>query len=322
MKNKIKNDMLQISKKREEVEFYVEGDKIDKKLTYISRLFSKTSNKIYEHYVITRIWHLLNNDEIEIIGQQYVKLGDKYALTDMYFPQFDIHVEVNEPAHYLEIDKIQSDLRRNESIIKISNHQLIVIDCRNRMEKIHKEIDELVIKIKNLMVDQIEKGIFEPWNPKQNQDPKYWKEKNIIKVSDKIHLNKIEDICALFEADFNKTKRGFLRRGAISHPQNKNIVIWWPSNKSRQSWENEYNNENKIMIEINTNEEKNTSHINNLITANETRLMFYYYTDFLGFTSYRFKGVYKLDIGESEKEKKAIWKKIADTFNLKTLELN
>ena len=30
------------------------------------------------------------------------KTVDKYALTDVFFPQFGIHVEINEPPHYSE----------------------------------------------------------------------------------------------------------------------------------------------------------------------------------------------------------------------------
>lgn len=70
------------------------------KLDYITRLFQKTSKKAIEHYVLTRLWHLLNDYEIEMLPQQYVnRHADKYALTDVYFPQVKLHVEVNERAH-------------------------------------------------------------------------------------------------------------------------------------------------------------------------------------------------------------------------------
>lgn len=294
---------------------------MDYKLTYISRLFQKTSNKIYEHYIITRIWHLLNNDEIEMIAQQYVRLENKYALTDIYFPQFNIHVEVNEPAHYITPEKIEFDINRNESIINISQHQIQIFDCRKPIEEIHNDIDDFIKHINSLISNQLKNNTFKSWNPNQDRNPLYWKEQKAITSNDNIALNNVEDICTLFDADFSKTKRGFLRKGAIAHPQNRNIIIWWPSSKKRQKWQNFYDAEKGIIIEENIDEEQNSNHLNYLLSVNETRLLFYHYKDFLGLTSYRFKGAFKLEKEESENKKIIIWKKISDKFNLLTSEV-
>ena len=67
------------------------------KLDYISRIFQNTTKKRIEHYVITRIWHLLNTDEIQPISQQPVRRPNgQTALTDLYFPQLSYHIEVDE----------------------------------------------------------------------------------------------------------------------------------------------------------------------------------------------------------------------------------
>ncbi len=42
------------------------------KLDYISRFLQRTSSKRIEHYVIYRIWHLLDNYDIKMTPQQYV----------------------------------------------------------------------------------------------------------------------------------------------------------------------------------------------------------------------------------------------------------
>lgn len=42
-------------------------------LEYIARQFSKAQKKVFEHYVVTRIWHQLNDVEIKFVTQQYVK---------------------------------------------------------------------------------------------------------------------------------------------------------------------------------------------------------------------------------------------------------
>lgn len=46
-------------------------NKMDK-LEFISRRLAKAENKKYEHYVVTRIWHLLDNTQIKLVTQQYV----------------------------------------------------------------------------------------------------------------------------------------------------------------------------------------------------------------------------------------------------------
>lgn len=69
-------------------------------LEYIARQFSRAEKKAFEHYVVTRIWHQLDDTEIKFVTQQYVKRPDGIALTDMYFPQLKVHVEIDEGHHF------------------------------------------------------------------------------------------------------------------------------------------------------------------------------------------------------------------------------
>ena len=66
-------------------------------LKYIIKQISKTNKKNYENFVVTRIWHGLNCLDVKFVTQQYFKRPDGYALTDMFFPQFDLHIEIDEP---------------------------------------------------------------------------------------------------------------------------------------------------------------------------------------------------------------------------------
>ena len=67
------------------------------KQDYIYRSLKKVSHKGWETFVISRIIHGLDDDDIEFVTQQLVRLSDESrALTDLYFPQFDLHVEVDE----------------------------------------------------------------------------------------------------------------------------------------------------------------------------------------------------------------------------------
>ena len=71
------------------------------KTEFIMRQLSKTNKKNFENYVVTRIWNMINDTNIKFITQQYVKrLPEGRALTDMYFPQINLHVEVDEGHHF------------------------------------------------------------------------------------------------------------------------------------------------------------------------------------------------------------------------------
>lgn len=108
------------------------------KLDYISRVLQRTSRKRIEHYVISRIWHLLDNYDLKMTPQQYVSRElSQYALTDIYFPQIGFHIEVNEPAHYENEDRVSRDLKRQQEIETNTGHQVFVIDCRQDIIGIH-----------------------------------------------------------------------------------------------------------------------------------------------------------------------------------------
>src|SRR5690606_11500270 len=146
------------------------------KLDYISRLLQRTSSKRIEHYVISRIWHLLDNYDVKMTPQQYVSRElTQYARTDIYFPQIGLHVEVNEPVHYHSEDRINRDLKRQKQIELNTRHQVFVIDCREDILGIHSQIYKLVSKINLEVKKQIENGTFKPWRPENEHNPNYWK---------------------------------------------------------------------------------------------------------------------------------------------------
>ena len=107
---------------------------MDYKLEYMERLFAKIGKKKTESYVISRIWHQLDDDRFVV--QQYIRrTQDKYALADLYLPQLNIFIEINEPFHKnnVEVDKI-----RNEEILNVTHSMPIVIDCDNDIQEIHR----------------------------------------------------------------------------------------------------------------------------------------------------------------------------------------
>lgn len=80
------------SKKKKSVDW-------DKK-NYIATSFKKMAHKKYEYYCISRIIHRLNRMDVEFTTQQLFSRKDgRRALADLYFPQLNWSVEIDENYH-------------------------------------------------------------------------------------------------------------------------------------------------------------------------------------------------------------------------------
>jgi len=83
---------------------------MDKK-EYLFKTLSRTNRKDKENYVVNRVYSRLNDLEIQPVTQQYVQRPNlKFALLDLYFPQFNLAVECDEEKHKhtLEEDQIRT----------------------------------------------------------------------------------------------------------------------------------------------------------------------------------------------------------------------
>jgi very-short-patch-repair endonuclease len=184
------------------------------KLNYITRIFEKTSHKRIENYVITRIWHLLKSDEIKMMHQQYVDLGQgQRALTDLYFPQIDYHVEVDEEYH---LANKEADQIREAGIISRTGHIVRRIDCSNEVDlhAINRQVDTVVEEINKLIEERKEPGNFIAWSTDE-LTPEFWKNRGVISVRDNVNLTTIDDIGKLF--DVRIINRGYLKAGAAKY---------------------------------------------------------------------------------------------------------
>lgn len=289
---------------------------MDYKLDYISRIFKKTSKKRTENYILTRIWHQLNNINIKICHQQYVNRGDgKYALTDIFFPQFDYHIEVNEDFHYKDNLKKELDfIRANDIKTSTKDHIIRFIDCRGNLEQIHSQVDKVIEEINSIYLEQKTKGYFKPWDGNELK-PEYWLNKNTLKVSDNINLRTIDDIGTLFNVEIKK--RGFLKPGAVKYPKEGYTEIWWPEKKKKNNWVNDFYEDFKYITEEHIDDEKSISHLNYFIkkSPNCKRVVFFKYKDELGFNFYKFVGCYEFSIEISKKQNKVIWKRFSESID-------
>jgi len=275
------------------------------RLEYISKLFQKAGKKKIETYVISRIWHLLSDNEIKFVPQQYVKRdNEKYALTDLYLPQIGLHIEINEPAHYCSDERIDIDIRRKEEIEKATNHYVRVVDCREGLDEIHSQIDVIVDEIKQKIATKRKDKLFVPWEEESQFTPDYHKRKGVLKVEDNPCLRTVDDICELF--DVAVPKRGFLRGSGIMHPKRNDIFVWWPV-ENHKNWDNQLADD-KTILERHRNQSERKKHTEACINSKEKRAVFFGKTDVLGFKFYRFKGIFEIDKEKSNIEQGLVWR--------------
>lgn len=235
----------------------------DYKLDYITRLFRKISNKRFEAYVIQRIWDLLNDNRIRFVTQQYFRRDEagKYALTDLYLPQINMIIEIDEGQH---IANEYQDALRSEDIMQIKlvegvHIERIALCDKNTlkaftMDEVHQQIDAVVKKIKDAVAQMGNE--FQPWE-NDLWTPEYYKRKGCFRVADDDYIKSIDDAAAVF--DTKAKHRGFLRAAGFDVPDKDNVIVWCPAKNNKQ-WSNdlvvegsqtfiyEYNNDPKILL--------------------------------------------------------------------------
>lgn len=107
------------------------------KIEHISKMFNKrTTNKDYENFVVNAIYARINNPELLPVTQQYVRniTSKEYYLLDLYFPQLNYGIEVDESQHLQEEHK-GADKKRAEAI-------QTTIDCDEGRISIFKEVEK------------------------------------------------------------------------------------------------------------------------------------------------------------------------------------
>jgi very-short-patch-repair endonuclease len=285
---------------------------MDKK-EYIIRQLARAKNKKYESYVVARIIHLLNDFSINFVTQQYVSRPEGRALTDLYFPQFGFHIEVDEGQHFKPVS-IEADKIREADIINATGHEILRIDVTRSFDDINTQIDFVVNKIKHMRKE----SSFIPWDFDSEFDSVTYIKRGYIDIKDNVAFKTIKDACNCFGHDYT----GYRRAGA-AHPD-QNIMIWFPKLFPNGEWDNQISSDEEVITERNKNDEKAKQHISNYLNNKEKhkhqRIVFAKVKGNLGDVFYRFRGHYKLDVRNSNEKTGLIWRRIktrVETFGKK-----
>ncbi len=117
--------------------------------------------KKHENFVITALLHDERLRKLKPLTQHYVPLSDSnYALIDLYYPQIDLAIEVDEPHH---LDNQDADKERQEGIESLIQCDFIrfEVDAGNIISDIETAKKQMIEKMETLKA----KGEFEEWKP-------------------------------------------------------------------------------------------------------------------------------------------------------------
>lgn len=277
------------------------------KLEYVTRSLCRGVNKPLETYVINAIYQKINNPNLIIETQKEIKLDNGYRpLIDMFLPQLDIAIEVDESYHE-NFQQQQHDVWReqniNKQILKACKGDKIVFERIKAygvtLESLNQRIDEVVLDIK----EKISKSTL-IWKSKEEVLDDI-KRRGYIELDDCFDTN-VEIINLIYEKNF----KGWQRAGYKS--------LWFPviSDEfdgvlsNRLSWENFYNQTHTIIYERSTesktNDEKKKSAFWDLDNKNK-RIVFAKERDSFGKPRKRFAGVF-IGGGWDEKYSAEIWR--------------
>tara|TARA_B100000767_G_scaffold181144_1_gene169067 strand:+ start:386 stop:1249 length:864 start_codon:yes stop_codon:yes gene_type:complete len=278
---------------------------MDKK-EYIRRQISRTNKKDYENYVITRVIHGIDDLNVKFVTQQYVKRPNGRGLADLYFPQINYFIEIDEGHH---LNQIETDRVRDADFEDATGFKPKRIDVATKsIEEINGQIDKVTKEIKALIQDKKRANQWSDWDISNEMNPDKWIAKKKIHVDDKVAFRKIVDGCKCMGLNY----AGYQRAGA-NHPYEENTLIWFPKLYLNKEWANDFDEEKGVILEKNIeSDEKRKAHVNTRLNdKRQRRIVFARVKGMLGDVQYRFRGVFILDKMASNHEKGLVWKRVS-----------
>ena len=258
------------------------------KADYVLRSLSKVSTKRWEHYIINRIYHRLNDPDIEFICQQCIKRGDRYYLADLYFPQFGLYLEIDEAYH--EGDQaIISDARRRLDITEATGLTEKRISAKGfSLEEVDANVEEF---IEFLRQQKSEAKDFAAWDYEHRYKPEPHIARGFITIGPHSTFRYQRDALRCF----GYTKSHF-QKGAWNLPPETvekielsgKCMVWFPRLYEQKRWNNSLSDDGLIITEINKNSDDAYAE------RWDTRIVMARSRNALNQTLYRFVGVFEI----------------------------
>ena len=268
------------------------------KTEYILRCLSKIRHKKWELFIISRIIHQLDED-IEFITQQLVRRPDgTRALTDLYFPQLNLHLEIDEPFHE---GQVESDYKREQDIMSVTEHDIyrIKISDANGHERplndIRIDTDEFVAELLKKKKRFIEDNTYCPWDFEKRYLSESVINRGVVSVSDNVLFRTQVEAMRCF----GFSGKGW-QRGAWKIPDQSSTIVWFPRLYEHGIWRNELSHDGRRIFEraLDANSEAKDSITKQKmddLAEPKSYVVFAKAQDPLGFKLLRYVGTFKMN---------------------------
>jgi hypothetical protein len=306
------------------------------KLEHISIMLNRrTKGKVYENFIVNAIYAKISNPELIPITQQYVKNTNyssdnpkKYYLLDLYFPQLNYGIEVDEGHHVSEAGRLKDDIRADDILSAIQCEQgRISIYNRDGIIKKYEEIDfqikNQVEYVKNLISQKnaIEKL---KWNDNDFRKDKVIKSGK-LSIEDNLDFEGVTEIYNLLGNSVKNLGRCFVKLNEV-------YKLWVPylavelddgTVKTKNGWENRLNEDRTIITEVVGNMDRCKTRNMPSGTWNEDgfkRVVFMHILDSFGVKRVKFIGIfeaYKLSNKNGKQTK--FYRRVSTKINISDL---
>lgn len=271
------------------------------KMIYVAKMLNRrTVRKNYENFVVNAIYAKLNNPHLIPVTQQYVrsKVSRKYCLLDLYFPQLNYGIEVDESYHHTREQQL-SDKERAEyvkSVIECNEGRIAIYkDAHTPHSYTHikSQIDAEVAKINKMIAEKESREGKLIW--KDNDDLKAEViQRGTFHVNDQVDYKGITEIYNITGHPAQQIGRCFIRL-------NEHYFLWVPPLSIRlddgsirlvDKWVNTLNEDRTEITEVD--EKGNRYDIPEGPSREQfQRIVFMKMRDRFGLPCVRFVGVFK-----------------------------
>jgi len=284
---------------------------------HLLNLLTKVKHKQYEHFVISKIIHELCDTDVKLVSQQLVRRPSGRALLDLYFPQINVSLEIDEPQHENERRK-NEDALRSRDIIEATNlteKRIKVLDQVGRLRSLAElasQTDDFLQYVSSKVEEARIQGCWQPWDFDNELTSKPHLERGYIDAREDVLLRKHTDAIELFGVSL----KGHMRGGWTPPKKTGLQMVWFPRLYLNGQWDNSLSDDGLMIIErpLGSNVPYQPGYGD--LGRSHRRAVFARREEPLIGTLYRFIGVFEFDTDASRHEEAAVYFKVADRIDL------
>lgn len=263
---------------------------------YIIRSIAKLPHKRWEFFIITRIVHSILDKEcdIDFVCQQLVrKPAGGFGLTDIYFPQLKLHLEIDEAYHGGQSNQI-CDIQREKDIIDATGHiieRIKIYDekcpsVNKSISEIISEVDNFILKIFDRRQNLVSRGEWEHWSFDDKYMPEKYLKIGYLDLADAPAFRTHRDALRCFGYSGGHYQKAVWATGEASGK-----IVWFPKLYPNGDWKNSISDDGREILEV----PLSTAMVGKFgdlssRSIGEIRIVFAHFRDALGITLYRYMG--------------------------------